>query len=393
LAAGGGAQRVKRLFGLAVVALLAACSTAPSPPSPPAEPPAAVGIDVPQGPGPALTQIGYEQLPGWAADHHAAAIPAFLAGCARMVGQNLGGAGEAALRGGSSPSWRASCTAAATVPAGNDRAARAFFERYFQPWLASIDGSAQGKFTGYYEPELKGARQRGGIYQTPLLRRPGPGRSLSRAQIVAGGLAHQRLELLYVSDPIDAFFLQIQGAGRVRMPDGRDIRVSYDGQNGQAYIPIGRILVDRREMKLEDVTLQSIRAWLIAHPKQAPALMNMNPSYVFFREIPGTAPEQGPPGALGAPLTPLRSIAVDKSFIPMGAPVWIETTDPVTAAPIRQIMMAQDVGGAIKGAIRADIFFGWGAAAEERAGRMNKPGAVYIFLPRYANIPMASNSK
>jgi membrane-bound lytic murein transglycosylase A len=201
------------------------------------------------------------------------------------------------------------------------------------------------------------------------------------------------LELLYVSDPIDAFFLQIQGAGRVRMPDGRDIRVSYDGQNGQAYIPIGRILVDRREMKLEDVTLQSIRAWLIAHPKQAPALMNMNPSYVFFREIPGTAPEQGPPGALGAPLTPLRSIAVDKSFIPMGAPVWIETTDPVTAAPIRQIMMAQDVGGAIKGAIRADIFFGWGAAAEERAGRMNKPGAVYIFLPRYANIPMASNSK
>lgn len=382
---------MRRVLGFAVAALLAACST--TPPPPPVEPTPAVGIIVPQGPGPALTQIGYEQLPGWGADHHAAAIPAFLAGCARMVGQNLGGRGESAARGGSSASWRAACAAAAVVPAGNDQAARAFFERQFQPWIASIDGSAAGKFTGYYEPELKGARQRGGIYQTPLLRRPGPGGSLSRAQIVAGGLSRQHLELLYVSDPIDAFFLQIQGAGRVRLPDGRDIRVSYDGQNGHSYVPIGRILVDRGEMKLEDVTLQSIRAWLLAHPKQAPALMNMNPSYVFFREIPGTAPEQGPPGALGAPLTPLRSIAVDKSFIPMGSPVWIETTDPVTAAPIRQIMMAQDVGGAIKGAIRADIFFGWGAAAEERAGRMNKSGAAYIFLPRDANVPMASNTR
>lgn len=381
---------MRRVLGLAVAALLAACSTATPPPT---EPAVAVGIKVPKGPGPALTQIGYDQLPGWLIDRHSAAIPSFLAGCARMVGQNLGGRGEAASRGGSSVSWRNACVAAATVPPGDDPAARAFFERHFQPWIASIDGSAQGKFTGYYEPELRGSRQRGGVYQTPLLRSPGPGRSLSRAQIVAGGLSKQRLELLYVSNPIDGFFLEIQGAGRVRLPDGRDIRVSYAGQNGHSYVPIGRILVERGELKLEDVTLQSIRAWLIAHPKQAPALMNMNPSYVFFREIPGTAPEQGPPGALGAPLTPMRSIAVDRSFIPMGAPVWIETTDPVTAAPIRQIMMAQDVGGAIKGAVRADIFFGWGAAAEERAGRMNKSGAAYVFLPRDVSVPIAANTR
>ena len=337
-----------------------------------------------------MTQIGYNQLPGWLAEHHAAAIPPFLAGCARMVGQNLGGTGEAAARGGSSARWQAACATAATLPPGDDAAARAFFERSFQPWIASADGSAQGQFTGYYEPQLQGSRTRGGIYQTPLLRKPSGRRLPTRAQIVAGALARRHLELVYVADPIDAFFLEIQGAGRIHLKDGRDIRVSYDGQNGHPYFPIGRLLVDRGEMALPDVSLQSIRAWLIAHPKQAREVMNHNPSYVFFREMAGSDPSEGPPGALGAALTPLRSIAVDKSFVPMGTPVWIETTDPVTAAPIRQLMMAQDVGGAIKGPVRADIFFGWGPAAEQRAGLMNKPGAAYLFLPRDVDVPVAS---
>ena len=389
MAAGCRAQRVTaplRYFAaLALAGVLAGCS-APQPPAP-GDVEIMAGVVVPQRPGPALTAVDFKQLPGWAAEKHADAVAPFLAGCGRMVGQSLGGTGEAARRAGAGTSWGAACAAAAALPPGDDAAARAFFERYMQPWIASADGSAKGQFTGYYEPQLQGSSKRGGIYQTPLLRKPAsqnlPGHNLpSRAQIVAGALAKQHLELVWVSDPIDAFFLEIQGAGRIHMTDGRDIRVSYDGQNGHGYFPIGRLLVERGEMALPDVSLQSIRAWLIAHPKQAREVMNHNPSYVFFRELPNTDPNRGPPGALGAALTPLRSIAVDKSFVPMGTPVWIETTDPVTAKPIRQLMMAQDVGGAIKGPVRADIFFGWGPPAEQRAGLMNKPGAAYLLLPR-----------
>ena len=392
MAASGRPQRVtaslRRCAALATLAVLAACSSSQPPPAPEPEP--AFAIAVPQRPGPALTAVDFRQVPGWAAEKHADAIAPFLASCSRMVGQSLGGTGEAARRVGTGTVWRTACAAATTVPPGNDAAARAFFERHMQPWIASADGSAKGQFTGYYEPQLQGSAKRGGVYQTPLLRKPASSTLPSRAQIIAGALAKQHLELVWVSDPIDAFFLEIQGAGRIHMTDGRDIRVSYDGQNGHAYFPIGRLLVERGEMALPDVSLQSIRAWLIAHPKQAAEVMNHNPSYVFFRQLPNTDPDRGPPGALGAPLTPLRSIAVDKSFVPMGTPVWIETTDPVTAKPIRQLMMAQDVGGAIKGPVRADIFFGWGPPAEQRAGLMNKPGAAFLLLPRDQGIPVAA---
>ena len=379
---------VRRLVVLAALAWLAGCGT--KTPGPPPDLPTAVGISVPQGPGPALTPVVFSQLPGWDSERHAAAIPPFLAGCARMVGQNLGGTGEAAYRGGTTARWRGACAEAAGLPPGDDRAARAFFERTMQPWIASVGGSAVGRFTGYYEPQLQGSRTQGGIYQTPLLRKPAGSKLPTRAQIAAGALSRQRLELVWVSDPIDAFFLEIQGAGRIRLTNGQDIRVSYDGQNGQAYFPIGRLLVDRGEMTLPEVSLQSIRAWLLAHPKQAREVMNHNPSYVFFREIPNSDPNKGPPGALGALLMPVRSVAVDKSFVPMGTPIWVETTDPISSAPIRQLMMAQDVGGAIKGAVRADIFFGWGPEAEQRAGLMNRTGSAYLLLPRDQGVPVAS---
>lgn len=355
-----------RVAPLLLLGALAACSPRPTAGVAPA------GIVVPATAGPSLTKVAFSQVPGWSADRLAEAVPPFIAGCAR-----LGGGAEAAML--------ALCSRAATVPPGDEAAARNFFEQGFEPHLASSDGSTQGLMTGYYEPELRGSRTRGGEFQTPLLRRPPghvQGRTLpARAQIVRA-LASQRLELLWVADPIDAFFLQIQGSGRVRLTDGTTARVGYDGQNGQPYVPIGRVLVDRGEMTLEQVSLQSIRAWLKAHPREAAGVMDQNPSYVFFRELRGTRPDQGPTGAMGVPLAPLRAAAVDRSHIPLGTPVWLDTLDALKATPWRRLLMAQDVGGAIRGPIRADIFFGWGADAEERAGRMRQPGAVYVLLPR-----------
>ncbi len=352
-------------------------------------PPQETTWTVPTGPGPALTALRFDQLVGWSSDREAAALAAFLAGCAEFgsnTDQPLGGQGEAASRGGRASKWQPACTAGRTVPAGDDAAARAFFETWFQPYGISSDGTAQGLFTGYFEPEVAGSRTPGGVYKYPLLRRPsdlGTKRPYySRAEIEHGALRRQRLDLLWLADPIDVFFLHVQGAGRVRLPDGHIVRVSYDGQNGQTYVPIGRVLVDRGEMTLDQVSMQSIRAWLVAHPKEAAAVMDANPSYVFFREVPDARADQGPPSTLGVPLSPGRSLAVDKTFVPLGAPIWIETRAPVDGARMQRLMMAQDLGGAIRGPVRADIFFGWGKDAEERAGRMRQPGMEIILLPK-----------
>ncbi len=364
----------------------------------------------------ALSAVGFDKLPGWQQDHPAEALPVFLANCRAMAAapaeQALGGQGEAAARGGNGAAWRPVCAAAASVPAGNDGAARTFFETNFQPYAVSDSGdaaAAQGLYTGYFDPEVTGNRSPGGTYRVALLGRPGDlvqvdlgdftddlkGRSISgrlqdgrllpyydRAQIEGGALARRRLELLWLADPIDAFFLQIQGSGRVDLPGGKVVRVTYAGQNGRPYVPIGRVLADRGEIPLDQVSLQSIRAWLMAHPAQAAEVMNQNPSYVFFREINELRPDQGPPGALGVPLTPGRSVAVDRAFVPLGAPLYIATNDPLTGAPLQRLMLAQDLGGAIRGPVRADIFFGWGKDAEERAGKMRGHGSEFLLLPR-----------
>jgi len=351
-----------------VLSLLAACAPQTTAGRAPA------GVAVPSAPGGALTPVRFDQLPGWPADRVAEAVPAFVAGCAR-------------LDGAVHPRLPALCAQARTLAPGDDAAARAFFEHSFQPHLASADGTPQGLVTGYFEPEFRASRTREGDYQTPLLRRPRghvAGQVLpTRAQINRGALAPQRLEMLWVADPVDAFFLHIQGSGRARLPDGSVARVSYDGKNEQPYVPIGRVLVDRGEMRLQDVSMQSIRAWLKAHPAEAEAVMEQNPSFVFFREVRGIAPDQGPPGNMGVPLTPLRSVAVDRAHIPLGTPLWIDTNDAlVPTTPWRRLLLAQDVGGAIRGPTRADLFFGWGADAEARAGRMRQPGSVYVLLPR-----------
>ncbi len=362
-----------------------------------------------------MTAVSFSALPGWTEDHLSTAIPPLQHECMLLAGMPagapLGGDAAAARLGGQAGQWRSLCAAAAAVPPGDDAGARAMLERELQPYALGDNSKPQGLFTGYYEPQVEGATQRGGRYQTPLLRRPpdlvqgDPGAAgngqkgqltagrmangrlvpyYDRAAIERGALTGKHLELLFVADPVDAFFLEIQGSGRVRLPDGRIVRVTYDGANGRPYFPIGRLLIERGEITRENLSLQTIRAWLVAHPDQAPALMDANPSYVFFTMLSETPSDAGAPGALGVPLTPGRSLAVDRRFLPMAAPVFVATSSPLDGTPWRHLLFAQDVGGAIKGPVRGDIFFGWGAAAEAMAGWMKQQGTAYLLLPRAA---------
>jgi membrane-bound lytic murein transglycosylase A len=274
------------------------------------------------------------------------------------------------------------------------------------PFRLADNDDASGLFTGYYEVELHGSRRRSAHYAVPLLLRPPDlvmvelglfrpdwrGQRIAgrvehgqlrpyptRAAIEDGALAHRGLEFLWVDDPVDAFFVQIQGSGRVVLDDGSVAQIGYDGQNGRPYVPIGRVLADRGALPRDAVTMQSIRAWLAAHPDQAQGVMNANPSYVFFRQLQG----DGPIGAEGVALTPGRSLAVDRAFLPLGVPLWLDLADP--AAPgghLRRLVVAQDTGGAIRGPVRGDLFWGYGDKAAARAGMMKDRGSYYMLLPR-----------
>jgi membrane-bound lytic murein transglycosylase A len=323
----------------------------------------------------------FDQLSGWGGDAVAAAIPAFLRSCSafqraadnapltqRAKDINFGAVGE----------WRESCAAAADLPAGDDAAARRFFETGFAPLLAGNNGTSDGLFTGYYEITLKGSRKRGGPFQVPIYRRPADPKRFSRAEIEDGALAGQGLEVLWTDDPIDAFFLEVQGSGRVNLKEGGVARIGYDGSNGQAYVPVGRLLLERGEIPREQLTMQAIRVWMKAHPKEGAALRRENPSFVFFREISG----DGPLGAQRVPLTAGRSLAVDRAFIPLGVPIWVEAQERFSDGNYRRLVIAQDAGGAIKGPVRGDLFWGRGGEAAEGAGAMNARGRYYLLLPR-----------
>jgi membrane-bound lytic murein transglycosylase A len=276
--------------------------------------------------------------------------------------------------------WRALCQAAETVTPGDDSAARQYFEAGYVPFSVADNSGSEGLFTGYYEIELNGSRRRHGHYRTPIYRRPPEsGSHYSRAEIEDGVLSGRGLELFWVDDPIDAFFLEIQGSGRVRLRDGRTIRVGYDGQNGFPYVAVGRLLVERKILPRAKVTMDAIRTWMREHPQEGTRLRRENPSYVFFREIPG----DGPIGAEGVVLTPERSIAIDRTFIGLGIPIWLDADEQFAAEEgIRRLAIAQDTGGAIKGPVRGDFFWGTGSDAGSRAGLMNARGRYYLLLPR-----------
>lgn len=349
-------------------------------------------------------EVAFADLPGWTADRHAEAIPALLATCrvlARLPPDRPLGGTEATEV---TPAALApACAEAATLPPG-DAAARAFLERRFRPVALG-----EGTLTGYFEPELRGSRTRSARFATPLHARPPElveadlgthipdlrGRRIAgvvregrlhpfhdRAAIAGGALAGRNLELVWVDDPADAFFLQVQGSGRVRLAEGGVLRLGYAGWNGFPYVAIGRFLVENGTLPREQVSMQSIRAWMErAGPADAAALMARNPSYIFFRAL-DIPPETGPVGTLGAPLTPMRSIAVDRTQLPLGLPVWLAGRDPLTGAPLRRLAFAQDTGGAIRGLARADLFTGWGEEAADRAGRLRDPATMFVLLPR-----------
>lgn len=349
-----------------------------------------------------LRPVSFSTLPGWQADRHAEVLPAMWRSCGLRVKRRSAQNGPF----GNGAAWRAACAAGLALAEGDDAAARAYFETWFRPHRVVGPDGDRGLFTGYYEPELAGARHPSAAYPAPLYSRPVDlvtvrladfrpeelhnqlaGRVVdgvlkpyfNRAQIAAGALAGRGLELFWAADPIDAFFLQIQGSGLIRLPDGMGVRLGYAAANGHPYTAIGRMLVARGELELEKVSLQSIRAWLRANPDEAQAVMAENASYVFFREVVGP----GPLGTQGVPLTAGRSIAVDPRLIPLGLPMWIDTPHPLPEGPpLRRLAVAQDTGGAIRGAVRADLFWGPGPKAEAMAGRMRSEGRYFALIPR-----------
>ena len=264
-------------------------------------------------------------------------------------------------------------------------ALRGWLERRFraQP-LVGADGAAEGLITGYLEAELSGSRQRVSATQVPLYRRP-PTAQLSarptRAQIEDTSLFAGR-ELVWIDDPVAAFFLQIQGSGRIRLRDGTTMRVGYAADNGQPYVAIGRVLIERGALSASEVDAASIKAWLRANPSQARSVMQANPRYIFFRELPATPDDAGPPGALGVALTPMRSVAVDPKRVPRGALLFLDTTHPVDGTALRRVVLAQDTGAAITGPVRADLFWGRGPDAERAAGLMKQRGRLWLLVPR-----------
>lgn len=369
---------------------------------------AGCALPPPGAPSTTLTPVSFSQLPGWREAKPAEVLRAFVQGCAALAQlpprQSVGGSGEAARLGGDAGQWTRVCTDASGLKVGDEAAARAFFERDFQPYALG-----SGLVTGYYEPEVRGSLRPSELYQVPLLRLPPDlvhaelgafdpdlkgkritgrlsGSTLvpyySRREIDDGALDGDHLALAWLSDPIEAFFLQIQGSGRVILPDGQVLRVTYAGQNGRRYVAIGKLLQQRGAIAPGQVTMQSVRAWLAAHPEQGRAVMEEDPSYVFFKEVTGLGPDDGPPGTLGAPLTPGRSVAVDPRVVPLGAPLWLDSTDPTTGKPWHGMVVAQDTGGAVKGQGRIDLFFGWGPQAADAAGRMEAQGQSYVLLPK-----------
>jgi membrane-bound lytic murein transglycosylase A len=366
---------------IALILLATACAETPRPPVKPPAPETARYQAMP-----------FDALPGWSRAALEPSLRTFLNGCPRITGAALSRV----------------CALGQSVPKGNEAAARQFFESAFTPYaLVSSEGPDSGLVTGYYEPIIDGSRWYNAITRYPIfgvpedlvtvdlasvspetrnlrLRGRVEGRRLvpypARAEIDARGPSYPAPVIAWTADAVALFFLQVQGSGQVRIDGGERIRVGYADQNGHPYRSLGRYLVDRGEMPLEQASMQGIQAWAAANPAKLQEALNANPSYVFFRELPVT--EDGPVGALGTPLVAGHSIAVDRRWVPLGAPVYLATTYPLSEERLERLMAAQDVGGAIRGAVRADFFWGTGTEAGAAAGRMRQQGRMWLLWPR-----------
>jgi len=320
-----------------------------------------------------LEKAGLGDLKGWEEANHEKSLEAFRITCNRFdelkdIYKNKWPAGKA-------KDWRNVCQRARDI---RDSKAKFFFESNFTPYAVGNNHKRDGIFTGYYVPELNGSRKKHDKYKYAIYKYPKNIKKpyYTRKQIENGALNGKKLELLYVDDNVDLFFLQIQGSGRIKLDDGSTIKVGYNGNNGYDYTSIGKIMVKRGIFELKEVTAQKIKKWLREHPKEGEDLMNMNESYVFFRELK----TKGVIGAHGVEVTSGYSLAVDDDYIAYGLPIWLETTMPDGSA-FNRLMIAQDTGGAIKGPVRGDVFVGYGQEAGEISGKMRQTGRYYLLIP------------
>ncbi len=332
-------------------------------------------------------------LPGWFEDDLRPAWDAFLKSCTVLKRQQL---------------WQEVCDGAAEMHETDKAGLRTFFERYFSPYqIIDSDGSDTGLVTGYYEPLLHGSRKPSKHYRYPLYTAPDElltidlgaqypelsdlrlrgrldGRKVvpyySRTEIMNNPDILKGHELLWVDDEVELFFLQIQGSGRVKLDTGEIIKIGFADQNGYPYRSVGRILVQQGELPLEKASMQGIKQWGKENPDKLPSLLQQNARFVFFRELPDNL--SGPIGSIGVPLTAERSIAIDPRSVPQGVPVFLATTWPNTSKPLNRLMLAQDTGGAIKGGIRADFFWGYGPEAASQAGKMKQQGRMWLLMPQ-----------
>ncbi|MBV8679166.1 MAG: MltA domain-containing protein [Aquitalea sp.] len=413
---------LKRLLLLLPLLWLAACSTTPSLPVPPV----------------ASSQLSPAALPSWQQQNMGDTLQALLQSCKVM---------------GRKPAWQAVCAEAGRLPAGDGMQTRQFFESRFNAWAVRDGASNSGLITGYYEPLLNGSRSRSERTPYPVYGVPAdllvldyppalhgrsvlvarrlagnrlqlvPGKTVpggdeieihpadfpldNRSNKLKGRLAGNRLQpyytraeiaqgkgvasapvLAWVEDAVELFFLQVQGSGRIQLEDGSFLHLGYAEQNGYTYQSIGKWLVDKGELSLSNASMQGIQAWIKANPGRQQELLSVNPSYVFFKALPGG--DSGPAGALGVPLTGGYSIAVDPRYIPLGTPVYLATTWPLSQQPLTRLVHAQDTGSAIRGAVRADLFWGYGSEAGMYAGRMKQSGNLWMLLPKGVTPSMAA---
>ncbi len=373
----------------------------------------------------AFAPVPFSALPGWEADDHLAAYKAFSASCKPVLD-----AAKAGNKAGATPAPKALldvCRIALGIAQSGKPmtkvAARAFFESYFQPANVAQTSGKNGLLTGYYEPLIKGSRVASEEFSTPVYKRPpdlvnmvaesergakssgythmrktagGLKPYLTRAEIEQGALKGQNLELLYFKDPVDVYFMQVQGSGRIELPDGEKIRITYDGKNGYPYTSIGKHLIEAGSFKPENMSLKGLAAWLKQDRKRAEPVMWENKSYVFFRELKG-AEAEGAMGVLGIALQPGRSLAVDTAYHPIGLPIYVtaETLTHPSAkkAPFQRLMISHDVGSAIKGPERGDIFFGSGDSAAKVAGVTKHPGHFTVLIPKPIAIAETASKK
>jgi membrane-bound lytic murein transglycosylase A len=327
-----------------------------------------------------FSAVSWQAIPGWQEDELAQAWPAWLRSCEGMLKRNTRN-GEV--------HWRQVCAQATTVSSRDSQAIRRYFENNFQAYeVRNNSGADTGLITGYYEPVMNGSQTRSSTYSVPLYAYPAawrkskPNPGPTRAELISSGML-KGSEMAWVQDPVAAAFMQIQGSGKIRLEDGRVMRLGFAGTNDQPFKSFAQWLLDRKEITRSEATMQGISQWAKRNPDRVNEMLNANPRFVFFKELPSNVDaDLGPTGALGVPLTGERSIAIDLQAMPLGAPVFLATTRPLSNQPLQKLVFAQDTGKAIIGGVRADYYWGSGDAAGEAAGRMKQNGRMWLLLPR-----------